>query len=111
LYSPFILPNKQYQLVNRDPRRNQPLVDWISSLPLEVNGDSAIASKFIVHDNFEGQLTIFLVMKSQALFGIMIENLCLRHDSMADKYVNLLFDNMNTGYAEVRIVFEPVILS
>jgi hypothetical protein len=35
----------QYQFSDRDPRRSQPLVDWILALPLEFNGDSAFASK------------------------------------------------------------------
>ena len=34
----------QEQLVDRDPRRTEPLVKWILSLPLEFHGDSAFAS-------------------------------------------------------------------
>lgn len=36
----------QHMLEDRDPRRNQPLVDWILSLSLDFSGDSAFQSRF-----------------------------------------------------------------
>lgn len=42
----FTKLDSQYQLQKRDPRRNKALVDWILSLPLEFNGDSAFESMF-----------------------------------------------------------------
>jgi proteasome activator subunit 4 len=35
----------QFVLADRDPRRYQPLVDWMFALPLEFNGDSAFTSE------------------------------------------------------------------
>ena len=32
--------------MDRDPRRTEPLVKWILSLPLDFHGDSAFASEF-----------------------------------------------------------------
>jgi len=37
------LPNAKTVLEDRDPRRNKPLVDWILSLQLDFQGDSAFA--------------------------------------------------------------------
>ncbi|KAJ3807112.1 hypothetical protein F5876DRAFT_90743 [Lentinula aff. lateritia] len=74
-----------YILEERDPRRNAPLVDWVLGLPLEFNGDSA-----------------FDMSKSLTLFTILVDNMGILFNSMADKYVNLLLDNVNTSYAEIR---------
>jgi proteasome activator subunit 4 len=73
------------QLLNRDPRRNQPLVNWILSLPLDFNGDSA-----------------FAMTKTLSIFGILVHTMGIRFNYLADKYVKLLFENANTSYAEVR---------
>ncbi|KAF9474298.1 hypothetical protein BDN70DRAFT_884955 [Pholiota conissans] len=75
----------QLQLTKRDPRRNQPLVQWIMSLPLEFNGDSA-----------------FEMTKPLCLYGIMVEALGIYFNPRAEPYVKLLFDNANTAYAEIR---------
>ncbi|KAK7058314.1 Proteasome activator BLM10 [Paramarasmius palmivorus] len=74
-----------YVLEERDPHRNQPLVDWIFGLPLDFNADSAFA--------MNKNLTVFITL---------VENLGLLFNPVSDKYVNLLFDNANTLYAEIR---------
>ncbi|KAF5377581.1 hypothetical protein D9615_005140 [Tricholomella constricta] len=74
-----------YQLRDLDPRRNQVLVDWILALPLEFSGDSA-----------------FEMSKSVAIFGMLIDSLGFFFNSKADKYIQILFDNANTDYAEMR---------
>ncbi|OCH96671.1 ARM repeat-containing protein [Obba rivulosa] len=73
------------QLADRDPRRAQPIIDWILSLPLEFHGDSA-----------------FQMNKSLTLFNVVIDCLGPRFLPLADKYVHLFLDNANTGYAEIR---------
>ncbi|EJF66455.1 ARM repeat-containing protein [Dichomitus squalens LYAD-421 SS1] len=73
------------QLVDRDPRRTEPLVKWILSLPLDFHGDSA-----------------FAMSKSLSIFNILVDCLDLRFLSLADQYINLFLDNANTGYAEIR---------
>ncbi|KAH9487094.1 Proteasome activator complex subunit 4 [Psilocybe cubensis] len=75
----------QNQLMKRDPRRNQPLVDWIYALPLEFNGDSA-----------------FEMTKSLSLFGILVDSLGIYFNPKAGTFVKLLFDNANSSYAEIR---------
>jgi proteasome activator subunit 4 len=93
--------------VNLDPRRNQPLVQWILSLPLEFHGDSAFASKYAYDFSLSRIVKPpFLVSKSLAIFGILVDALGIRINSLSDKYTNLLFDSANTGYAEVRIGLE-----
>lgn len=73
------------QLVERDPRRAKPIVDFIISLPLEFHGDST-----------------FAMYKSLSLFTILIESLGLRFLPYSARYANLFLDNANTGYAETR---------
>ncbi|KDQ54780.1 hypothetical protein JAAARDRAFT_134622 [Jaapia argillacea MUCL 33604] len=73
------------QLVDRDPRRHQAMLDWILALPLEFHGDSA-----------------FAMNKTLSLFGIVVDCLGPRFMPLSDKYFNLLLDNANTGYAEIR---------
>lgn len=75
----------QYQLSQRDPRRNAALVDWILTLPLEFNGDSA-----------------FEMTKSLSLFSVLVDSLGIFFNPRSEKYVTILFDNANTGYAEMR---------
>ncbi|KAE9410730.1 ARM repeat-containing protein [Gymnopus androsaceus JB14] len=74
-----------YMLEERDPRRNTPLIDWILGLQLEFNGDSA-----------------FDMTKSLTVVSILIENMGILFKPMSDKYINLLFNNVNTSYAEIR---------
>ncbi|KAJ7785950.1 hypothetical protein B0H16DRAFT_1488659 [Mycena metata] len=73
------------QIQDRDPRRNQPLIDWILALPLDFTGDSA-----------------FAMSKSLYLFGLVADGLGVRFQPRADKSINLLFDNANNGYNEIR---------
>ena len=42
--------------------------------------------------------------KSLAVVGILVDALGIRLNYLSDKYANLLFDNANTGYAEVRTI-------
>ncbi|CCM01635.1 uncharacterized protein FIBRA_03696 [Fibroporia radiculosa] len=74
------------QLVDRDPRRAQLIVEWILSLPLDFHSDSAFAT-----------------LKSLSLLNVLIDCLDLRFHSLSDKYMNLFLENANTGYAEARI--------
>ncbi|GJJ09464.1 hypothetical protein Clacol_003687 [Clathrus columnatus] len=73
------------QLRSWDPRRNQPLINFIISLPLDFSGESP-----------------FFMSKSLNLVGIMAECLGARFEPYARRYVDLFFDNANTGYAEIR---------
>ncbi|KAI0961210.1 hypothetical protein AcV7_000369 [Taiwanofungus camphoratus] len=73
------------QLLDRDPRRATPIVNFILSLPLEFHNDSA-----------------FAMNKSLSLFSVLIDCLGPRFLPMGDKYVHLFLDNANTGYAEIR---------
>ncbi|KAF9568547.1 hypothetical protein CPC08DRAFT_654918 [Agrocybe pediades] len=74
-----------HQLGSRDLRRNQPLIDWISALPLEFNGDSA----------FEMSKPLCLHSLMDDLLGIFLKN-------KAQPYAKLLFNNTNSSYAEIR---------
>jgi proteasome activator subunit 4 len=42
------------------------------------------------------------VNKTLTLFGTVVDCHQRRISDIADKYVDILFDNANTGYAEVR---------
>ncbi|KAF9056661.1 hypothetical protein BJ165DRAFT_1362353 [Panaeolus papilionaceus] len=75
----------QHQLQRRDPRRSKPLVEWINKLPLDFNGDSA-----------------FEMTKSLCLHGILVDATGLHFLPRAQDYVKLLFENANSGYAEMR---------
>ncbi|KAL6304169.1 ARM repeat-containing protein [Sparassis latifolia] len=72
-------------LLDRDPRRAAPMIDWIMSLPLEFHGDSA-----------------FDMNKSLSLFGILVDSCSLRFTPLCIKYIDLFLSNANTGYAEIR---------
>jgi len=39
--------------------------------------------------------------KTLSVFGILVHSLGIRFHSQSDKYVNLMLDNSNTGYAEI----------
>ncbi|KAG7099513.1 hypothetical protein E1B28_001358 [Marasmius oreades] len=74
-----------YVLEERDPRRNRPLVDWILGLSIDFNADSA-----------------FAMNKTLTIFTTLVENLGMLFNPLSDRYVNLLFENANTSYAEMR---------
>jgi len=91
----------QYMLDVRDLRRNQPLVDWITSLPLDFAGDSAFQSKIYILSflsSFDGGF--LLVRKNLVLINGLIESTSF--DVGLDRYAELVFENANTSYAEVR---------
>ncbi|KAF5375146.1 hypothetical protein D9758_000062 [Tetrapyrgos nigripes] len=74
-----------YVLEERDPRRNGPLVNWILNLPLNFHAESALA-----------------MSKCLTIFEVLVDGLGSRFNSQSDHYINLLFDNANTSYAEIR---------
>jgi hypothetical protein len=62
-----------------------------------------LVSDFFSFTFYRAALSVILqVSKSLAVFGILVDALGIRFNSLSDKYTNLLFDNANTGYAEVR---------
>ncbi|KAN0100847.1 hypothetical protein V8E55_000831, partial [Tylopilus felleus] len=75
----------QTVLEDRDPRRNKPLVDWILSLQLDFQGDSA-----------------FAVTKSLNAVSVLIDAMGVRFNPISEKYVSLFFDNADSDYAEIR---------
>ncbi|KIJ68675.1 hypothetical protein HYDPIDRAFT_106916 [Hydnomerulius pinastri MD-312] len=75
----------QTTLEDRDPRRNQTLVDWILSLQLDFQGDSA-----------------FAVTKSLNVVGVLTDTIGVRFNPMSEKYVSLFFENADSSYAEIR---------
>ncbi|EIW86450.1 hypothetical protein CONPUDRAFT_78796 [Coniophora puteana RWD-64-598 SS2] len=81
-------------LQNRDPRRNQPLVNWILALHIDFQGDSA-----------------FTMTKTLSVLSVLIDALGIRFAPHAEKYTKLLFENAHTGYAELRISIGNMLLS
>ncbi|KIK95621.1 hypothetical protein PAXRUDRAFT_826811 [Paxillus rubicundulus Ve08.2h10] len=75
----------QMVLGDRDPRRNQPLLDWILSLQLDFQGDSA-----------------FAVSKSLNAVVVLMDTIGVRFNPMSERYVSLLFENAHSNYAEIR---------
>ncbi|KAJ7666470.1 hypothetical protein B0H17DRAFT_1162570 [Mycena rosella] len=82
---PFWQSAVSAQIQDRDPRRIQLLIDWILALPLDFTGDSA-----------------FAMSKSLYMFGLVADGLGVHFAPRADKSINLLFDNANNGYNEIR---------
>ncbi|KAF9015006.1 hypothetical protein BDQ17DRAFT_1418131 [Cyathus striatus] len=72
-------------LFGLDPRRNQLLVDWIMSLPVEFHGDS-----------------VFDMNKTLSLQVSLVESMGIRYRSFLDQYASRMLQNTNTGYAEIR---------
>lgn len=79
-------------LEDRDPRRNKPLIDWILSLPLDFNGDSA-----------------FDMSKALSLFGILADSAEHVFQRRADHFISFFFTNANTNYAEIRGLITQVL--
>ncbi|KAG9314593.1 hypothetical protein JVU11DRAFT_5396 [Chiua virens] len=75
----------QMVLEDRDPRRNKPLVDWILSLQLDFQGDSA-----------------FSVTKSLNAVVALVDAMGVRFNPISEKYVTLFFSNADSNYAEIR---------
>ncbi|KDQ20580.1 hypothetical protein BOTBODRAFT_169318 [Botryobasidium botryosum FD-172 SS1] len=74
-----------HNLVDRDPRRNFPIIEFITNLPLEFQGDSA-----------------FTMSKTLTVVGSLAEALESRFVPMSDDHLNTYFENIATGYAEIR---------
>ncbi len=94
----------QWVLDHRDPRRYQPLTNWILSLPLEFTGDSAFESSSSLNWlvlRTQEQLDR-LVKKSLSLVNILALSVGLFFNPIADKYVGTVLNNANTSYADVR---------
>lgn len=75
-----------YMLDKRDPRRCKPMIDWIYSIPLDFHSDSA-----------------FAMTKGLLCIEVLVENFGTRFSQLVDRYANLMFDNLATGYAELRV--------
>ncbi|KAG8858716.1 hypothetical protein FRB96_004853 [Tulasnella sp. 330] len=73
------------QLGDRDPRRNQPLINFIKAQTVDFNASSA-----------------FAVSKRLTTIGTMADSLGVRFDADSHKLVELYFDNIQTQYAEIR---------
>ena len=43
------------------------------------------------------------VTKTLTIVAVLVDSFRIRFNPMADKYVELLFNNANTGYAEVNL--------
>lgn len=74
------------QLADRDPRRNQPLIDFINAQTVDFNASSA-----------------FAVSKRLTAIGTMADSLGVRFDANSHTLIELYFDNIQTQYAEVRL--------
>ncbi|PAV21860.1 ARM repeat-containing [Pyrrhoderma noxium] len=72
-------------LNDRDPRRCRPLIDWITSLPLDFHSDSA-----------------FSMNKSLGLSSGLPSSIGIRYGKLCKQHMSALFDNADTGYAEIR---------
>lgn len=75
------------QLVERDPRRNKPLLDFINSQAVDFSADST-----------------FAITKRLTLISVVSDALQWRLQPQVDKLMKLYFDNIQTPYAEVSIV-------
>lgn len=73
------------------------------SMPLEFHGDSAFDSKFTSQQPCATLTDSVTVNKTLTIFGGVLDNLGHGLKSVGDKYMNLLLENANTGYAEVSI--------
>lgn len=77
------------QLSERDPRRNQPLIDFIRSQTIDFNATSA-----------------FALTKRLTATGTLSDSLGTRFESGCQQLIDLYFDNIQTQYAEVRELAE-----
>lgn len=75
----------EHTLLNLDPRRFQPLVDWILSLHLDFQGDSA-----------------FSMTKALNVIVVFIDSVGVRFNSVSEKYASTFFNNADSNYAEIR---------
>ncbi|KAG1757297.1 hypothetical protein EDB19DRAFT_1924203 [Suillus lakei] len=75
----------EHTLLNLDPRRFQPLVNWILSLHLDFQGDSA-----------------FSMTKALNVIVVFIDSVGVRFNHVSERYASILFDNADSNYAEIR---------
>ncbi|KAG2062138.1 hypothetical protein BDR06DRAFT_978583 [Suillus hirtellus] len=75
----------EHTLLNLDPRRFQPLVDWILSLHLDFQGDSA-----------------FSMTKALNVIVVFIDSVGVRFNGVSEIYASIFFDNADSNYAEIR---------
>ncbi|KAG1755009.1 uncharacterized protein EDB91DRAFT_1096702 [Suillus paluster] len=75
----------EHTLLNVDPRRFQPLVDWILSLHLDFQGDSA-----------------FSMTKALNIVVVFIDSVGVRFNSVSERYASIFFNNADSNYAEIR---------
>lgn len=78
---------------------------WILKLPLEFNGESAFESKSIfifIFCNLK-KFETSSVSKPLSLFAILVDSLGVHFNPKSEEYVQIMFDNTNTSFAEVRI--------
>ena len=75
----------EYILAQRDPRRNQPLVDYLTNLTLDFDSSEA-----------------FNTAKRQDLVGTAIKSLGWHFAPWSEKYVALYSANLNHPFSEVR---------
>ena len=98
--------SRQEIFTQRDPRRVEPIVQWILGLPLEFQGDSAFASTCRVEifglRSSEQLIDYCTVSKTLTLFINVVDACSPYFNPVADKYMALFLANTNTGYAEVR---------
>lgn len=64
-----------------------------------------LVSHFLGNDDTP-RAELIPVSKSLSIFGLLVCQLGTRVESLSDKYVSLLLDNANTGYAEVSSTSE-----
>lgn len=93
----------QYPLRDHDPRRSAPLVNWLLSLRLDFQSDSAFACEWCTSVTKACCLshTRFSVNKSLGLLSCLVDSTYLHFSNQSDKYIDLFFDNIGTGFAEV----------
>ncbi|KAG2149717.1 armadillo-type protein [Suillus cothurnatus] len=68
----------------------EPLVNWILSLHLDFQGDSAFSSKFL-------SLT-----KALNIIVVFIDSVGVRFNGVSEKYASIFFNNADSNYAEIR---------
>lgn len=52
---------------------------------------------------YNTNIETFPVSKSLSLFAILVDSLGVHFNPKSDKYVQIMFDNTNTSFAEVRV--------
>jgi proteasome activator subunit 4 len=101
-----ILKATQVVLVGRDPRRIQPLVDFIVNMNVDYNSSSAFVGKLMHFYTRQAiALTMTPVSKCLSVIGTLQNALDVRFEYKSDEFLKTYFDNVQTEYAEVRAHF------